>query len=626
MTTRSALTPRPTLFPATAMPGSEWWQVLWPDPAGVLEGLGLRAGMTVVDLCCGDGHFTLPLARLVHPGRVIAVDLEPEVLALARAACQGQDNCQFLLADAQELVCLVPEPVHAVLIANTLHGVPDPLALVRSAGSVLREEGCLAIINWQPLPREETIILGMPRGPATGMRMAPERVLAIVEAAGLTVERQWVLPPYHYGVICRKPPGKAWHRRTVLRSGVAWVVGAAMARAPFIHAQEKCTLRVLGTHVTLREEIRRQAEQDLDIHILFEPGGDARILQKASARPDSFDIYEQWTNSIHILWRAGAIQPIDLSRIRLWNEVNDLTKTGRLLPNASLGLGDAPYRLLHVQPDGSLGSTPSGVISFLPYVHNVDSFGYDTRIVPRGEPYVTESWGWLFDERWHGRVAMINDPTIGIFDAILAAQALGHMTCRDMGNMTKAELDQLFALLIEMKQKGHFSGFWTSVPESVDYVASGRAAIASMFSPGATALNERGIPVVYAAPREGYRAWHGVMCLSAQTVGRVRDAAYDFMNWWLSGWPGAYVARQGYYISVPERARPYLTPAEWDYWYEGKPAAMDLRGPEGRVAVRAGEVRNGGSYWERFSRVAVWNTVMDTYEYSLPRWNELLLS
>ncbi|MBF0322653.1 MAG: extracellular solute-binding protein, partial [Magnetococcales bacterium] len=329
---------------------------------------------------------------------------------------------------------------------------------------------------------------------------------------------------------------------------------------------------------------------------------------------------------IHILWRANAIQPIDPTRIALWHEVNGLTKTGRLTPNAGLGLGDAPYRLLYVQPDGSLGSSPSGGISFLPYVHNVDSFGYDARHVPRGEPYVTESWGWLFDERWHGRVALINDPTIGIFDVAMAAQATGRMTFQDMGNMTRAEMDQLFAILIKMKQDGHFCGFWTSVPESVDYVASGRAIVASMFSPGVTALNERGIPVVYAAPKEGYRAWHGVMCLSSRTTGRVRDAAYDFMNWWLSGWPGACVARQGYYISIPERARPHLTPAEWDYWYEGKPAALDLRGPEGGIAVKAGEVRHGGSYWERFSRVAVWNTVMDTYEYSLPRWNELLLS
>ena len=51
-------------FPATSMPDPEWWQALWPDPGEVLRALGLGPGLAVVDLCCGEGRFTLPLARL----------------------------------------------------------------------------------------------------------------------------------------------------------------------------------------------------------------------------------------------------------------------------------------------------------------------------------------------------------------------------------------------------------------------------------------------------------------------------------------------------------------------------------------------------------------------------------
>ncbi|MEG3639335.1 ABC transporter substrate-binding protein [Magnetococcus sp. PR-3] len=421
-------------------------------------------------------------------------------------------------------------------------------------------------------------------------------------------------PPHSWGVTRRR-----------FMQGSAALAGTSLMGAPAVHAS-KPTLRVMGTHVTLREAIRKQAEADLGFSIQFQPGGSARVQQRASSRPDSFDIYEQWSNSMNILWRAEAIQPIDTKKLRYWGEVNDLTKTGRLTAESKVGLGDAPYKLLHVQPDNSLGSTPTQMISFLPYVHNVDAFGYDTREIPRGVAYETESWGWLLDERWHGRVAIVNEPTIGIFDLALAAEAQGMMSFKDMGNMTEAEVDQLFNILITLKRRGHFSGFWNSVPESAEMIASKQAVIASMFSPAVAALNEQSIPAIYSAPREGYRAWHGVMCLSSQTQGRVQDMAYEFMNWWLSGWPGAFVARQGYYISNPERARPHLTPAEWDYWYEGKPAIEDLPGPDGNISVRKGSVRNGGSYWRRFSNVAVWNTVMDTYEYSLPRWHEFLLS
>lgn len=417
-------------------------------------------------------------------------------------------------------------------------------------------------------------------------------------------------------------------REFLQKSGAVSLASAATVAFPAIVKayNAKPTLRVIGTHVTLQETLRQQAQQDLGIKIEFTPGGDAEMLLKASTDPGSFDLYEQWTDSIRVLWQADAIQPIEIRRLTYWDEINDLTKTGRLTPKAPLGLGDAPYKLLYVQPDGNLGPGHSDQVSFLPYVHNTDSFGYNTAAIPSGVPYETESWGWLLDERHHGKVAIVNAPTIGLFDLALAAKARGLIEFRDMGNMTRDEIDALFGIVIALKRKGHFRGVWTSVPHSVELMASGEVVLQSMFSPGVSALNGMGVPCVFAAPREGYRAWHGVMCLSRECQGEQREAAYAFMNWWLSGWPGAFIARQGYYISNPQRSRAYMTSSEWDYWYEGKPAAEPLRGTDGRISVRAGEIRTGGSYLNRFEHVAIWNTVMDNYEYTLTKWNEFLLA
>lgn len=398
----------------------------------------------------------------------------------------------------------------------------------------------------------------------------------------------------------------------------------AASKAPYVFARNKVTLRILGTHVTLQEELRQKAMSDLGIDLVYEPKGSAAVLQKASVSPQSFDLYEQWSNSINVLWRSGSIQAIDKNRINNWGEINSLSKNGKLSHDAKVGAGDAPYKILHVQDDNNLGSEHSDKLSFLPYVHNVDSYGYDTRVIEKGIPYKTESWGWLLDDKYQGQVGIVNAPTIGLFDLALAAQTRGLVKFEDIGSITKEELDNLFNVLMEYKKAGHFNGFWTSVPESVDFMASGRVVIESMFSPGVSALNGRGIPVVYAAPKEGYRGWHGVMCLSSATQGREKDAAYDYMNWWLSGWPGAFIARQGYYISNPERSREYLSGAEWDYWYEGKAATEDLKGTDGNVSVAKGDVRTGGSYTRRFSNVAVWNTVMPTYEYSLQKWYEFI--
>ncbi len=409
-------------------------------------------------------------------------------------------------------------------------------------------------------------------------------------------------------------------------STLAKVGGAAVvaANAPYVFSKNKTKLRILGTHVTLQEELRQRAMKDLGIELEFEPKGSAAVLQKASMAPESFDLYEQWSNSINVLWRSGSIQSIDTKRITHWDEINNLTKTGQLTKGAKIGAGDAPHKILHVQGDGELGLKQTDEVSFLPYVHNVDSFGYNTNVIEKGTPYETESWGWLLDEKYAGKVAIVNAPTIGLFDLALAARAKGLANFKDIGAMTKSELDHLFKVLIEMKKNGHFSGFWTSVPESVDFMASNRVVIESMFSPGVSALNGKNIPVTYAAPKEGYRGWHGVMCLSSETKGARKDAAYEYMNWWLSGWPGAFIARQGYYISNPQRSKSFLSEDEWGYWYGGKAAVKALKGTDGKVSVRPGEIRTGGRYEKRFSNVAVWNTVMPTYEYSLQKWYEFI--
>jgi putative spermidine/putrescine transport system substrate-binding protein len=416
-------------------------------------------------------------------------------------------------------------------------------------------------------------------------------------------------------------------RRQALKSISQAVVGVtAITQAPYVFAKQRTQLRVLGTHVTLQETLRQKAMQDLDIDLIFEPRGSASVLQKASMNPQSFDLYEQWSNSIRPLWASGSIQPIDKKRLQYWDEINPLTKTGKVTPEAKFGAGDAPYKLLHIQPNGELGSAHTDQISFLPYVHNVDSFGYNTNVIKQGEGYETESWGWLLDPKNAGKVGIVNDPTIGLFDLALATQAQGLVKFDNIGNLTRTDLDRLFKVLVEFKQQKHFSGFWNSVPESVDFMRTGRVNIQSMFSPAVAALNGQNIPVRFAAPKEGYRGWHGVMCLSSSTKGRNKDAAYEYMNWWLSGWPGAFIAKQGYYISNPQRSAAYLSQAEWDYWYAGKKATQALKGTDNNFSVQKGDIRSGGSYTKRFSNVAVWNTAMPTYDYSLQKWYEFISS
>jgi SAM-dependent methyltransferase len=142
------------------------------------------------------------MAKVVG-GRVYALDLDPEMILRAKAetARQGISVLGWMTADARGVAELLPEQVDFVLIANTFHGVPDQLGLAKLVAKVLKPSGLLAIVNWHPAPREQTTVLGQPRGPKTEMRMSPDAVRAVVEPAGFRLAHLVELRPYHYGAV-----------------------------------------------------------------------------------------------------------------------------------------------------------------------------------------------------------------------------------------------------------------------------------------------------------------------------------------------------------------------------------------------------------------------------------------
>jgi SAM-dependent methyltransferase len=194
----------PGFFQGTEMPDATWWQALWPHPDRILTLAGIEPGMNVVDLCSGDGWFTLRIAKIAR--HVMAVDIDAKMLVLAssRLARERVSNCDYHLGDAYGLAEYVPWPVDFVFMANSFHGVPDRERLARIVGEVLRPGGCFAVINWHQLPREKTTVLGEPRGPKSDLRLSPEQTVAAVEAGGLKLKRIVDIPPYHYGAIFEK--------------------------------------------------------------------------------------------------------------------------------------------------------------------------------------------------------------------------------------------------------------------------------------------------------------------------------------------------------------------------------------------------------------------------------------
>lgn len=116
---------------------------------------GITAGLTVLDVGCGTGLFTVPAARMVgEHGRVIAVDIQRELLEETRSRCVDAgiaERCAFHHAGAYKLP-LESQSVDVALCIATLGEAPDRLHVLLELFRVLKSGGRLAVSEELPDP------------------------------------------------------------------------------------------------------------------------------------------------------------------------------------------------------------------------------------------------------------------------------------------------------------------------------------------------------------------------------------------------------------------------------------------------------------------------------------------
>ena len=424
----------------------------------------------------------------------------------------------------------------------------------------------------------------------------------------------------------KKPSGIS--RRSLLKTGAA-AAGAAIGSGaitgfPTIWAQNPITLRQIGTGVSNINAIAQKCKEDLGITLEMTALDSDSAAQRAVTQPNSYDIadIEYWI--LKKVFPAGVIQPMDTNKLTYYDQIVPLFKTGKLTPDSEIAQGTAPHTVGFVEgPDSkTFASSETEWFTMVPTIYNADTLGIRPDLVGRD----ITTWADILDPAFKGKTSILNIPSIGIMDAAMIMEAAGEITYADKGNMTKEEIDKTIDFMIKVKQDGQFRAFWKSFDESVNLMASGEVVIQSMWSPAVAAVRSKGIPCVYQPLKEGYRSWGGGLGLAAHLSGAELDAAYEYINWYTSGWVGGYLNRQGYYSACMETAKKFMSDDEWGYWIEGKPAQNDILSPEGKIMEKAGAVRDGGSFEERMGSVACWNSVMDEDRYMVRRWNEFIAS
>jgi putative spermidine/putrescine transport system substrate-binding protein len=421
---------------------------------------------------------------------------------------------------------------------------------------------------------------------------------------------------------------KTFSRRSVLK-GAAATTGLALGSGaatgfPTIWAQniKDVTLRQFGTGVSNLNEVAAKVKEDLGFTLEMTALDSDSVTQRAATQPNSFDIadIEYWI--CKKVWPSGNLQAMDVSKIKNYDKIVGIFKSGKLTPESTIAQGTAPHSVGFVESmDGtSFAKEETGWMTLIPTIYNADTLGIRPDLI--GRP--VESWTELLNPEFKGKASILDISSIGIMDAAMVCEAMGEITYGDKGNMTREEIDKTMAIFTEAKKAGQFRAFWKSFDESVNLMASGEVVIQSMWSPAITAVRSKGIPCVYQPLKEGYRSWGGGIGLSKNLKGLELEAAYEYINWYLSGWVGGFLMRQGYYSAVPETSKDFMSADEWGFWFEGKPAEGDIKNPQGQIMEKAGAVRDGGSFYDRMGAVACWNAVMDENQYMVRKWNEFI--
>lgn len=167
----------------------------WQEPDRVLAMLALAPGMTVADIGAGTGYFAVRIARALPTGRVLATDIEPDMIRYLRerAGREQLTNLEPVLATADDPKVT---DVDRILVVDVWHHLPDRIAYAKRLANALRDGGLIAVVDFK---------LDATMGPPKEFRLAPQAIIDDLTAAGLSAQLAGQLRE-QYVVIARRRP------------------------------------------------------------------------------------------------------------------------------------------------------------------------------------------------------------------------------------------------------------------------------------------------------------------------------------------------------------------------------------------------------------------------------------
>jgi len=170
----------------------------WQRPDAVIAALGLGGGETVADVGAGSGYFSFRLARAVPRGKVVALDIQPEMVRHIhhRAMSEKIANVEAVLAKPDDPG--IPAGADLVFVCDVLHHVPDAAAWLGKLANDMKSGARFVLIEFKQGK--------LPQGPPEKLKIPRAKLLSLATSAGLVLDTEKPqLLPYQTFMVFRKP-------------------------------------------------------------------------------------------------------------------------------------------------------------------------------------------------------------------------------------------------------------------------------------------------------------------------------------------------------------------------------------------------------------------------------------
>jgi SAM-dependent methyltransferase len=170
----------------------------WQKPDDVVRALHLSGAEVVADVGAGSGYFTFRLAAALPQGRVVATDIEPEMIRHMhhKAVTEGIRNVEPVLASADDPK--VPATADIVFVCDVLHHVSDRRAWLGRLHDQMKPGARLILVEF----REGDL----PEGPPAALKIPRDEMLRLVRESGFAlIGEEKDLLPYQTFLVFRKP-------------------------------------------------------------------------------------------------------------------------------------------------------------------------------------------------------------------------------------------------------------------------------------------------------------------------------------------------------------------------------------------------------------------------------------